>query len=109
MQKSLVDEGLGENLLGEMSDSGSEIDWEAEERMADLEEQGSREAIAHRVISAIHFELQFCRFLIAKGWPAKIKKVVAQPEAKALGKLRLNQGSRRRRVVILKTKPKRKS
>ena len=45
VQKSLVDDGLGENVLGEMSDSGSEIDWEAEERRADLEEAGSREAI----------------------------------------------------------------
>jgi hypothetical protein len=46
VQKSLVDEGLGENVLGEMSDSGSEIDWDAEERKADLEEAGSREAMS---------------------------------------------------------------
>jgi hypothetical protein len=46
VQKSLVDDGLGENVLGEMSDSGSEIDWEAEERKADLEEAGSREVLS---------------------------------------------------------------
>ena len=45
MQKSLVDDGLGETVLGEISDSGSEIDWEAEEKMADLEESGSREVL----------------------------------------------------------------
>ena len=56
VQKSLVDDGLGDNVLGEMSDSGSEIDWEAEERKADLEEAGSREAITlpdHELFTSI--------------------------------------------------------
>jgi hypothetical protein len=50
VQKSLVDDDLGENVLDDMSDSGSEIDWEAEERMADLEESGSREVLGSHVL-----------------------------------------------------------
>lgn len=53
MQKSLVDDGLGENVLGEISDSGSEIDWEAEEKMADFEESGSREVLTSFATSFI--------------------------------------------------------
>lgn len=53
VQKSLVDDGLGENVLGEISDSGSEIDWEAEEKMADFEESGSREVLTSFATSFI--------------------------------------------------------
>ena len=109
MQKSLVGDGVGEHVLSEMSDSGSEIDWEAEERRADLEESGSREVSTS--CTSCRFA-KVCvtgpRFRIAKGWLPNLKPLLrpVQLAAKAARKASLRQEGRR---TALTTNAKRKS
>jgi hypothetical protein len=114
VQKSLVGDAVGEHVLGEMSDSGSEIDWEAEERKADLEESGSREVSASCIsCRSAKVCVTGLRFRIAKGWLPNLKPLLRhlKQAAKAAQKASLNLGSLRRkgRRTALTTNAKRKS